>query len=84
MKKLTISSILFLISLLLNSQELKKVILRKCGKNVSEVYQVRRDREAIKEGFIKNSIKRQYELKKVYNCTCEEKAIIEKVTFRLE
>lgn len=51
MKKLTTSSILFLISLLLNSQELKKVILRKCNRNVSEVYQVRRSDDSTKEGL---------------------------------
>jgi hypothetical protein len=51
MKKLTISTALILFTLVLNGQELKKVILRKCGKNVSEVYQVRRDNETIKEGL---------------------------------
>lgn len=51
MKKQTISGFLILFTLVLNSQELKKVILRKCGKNVSEVYQVRRDNETIKEGL---------------------------------
>jgi hypothetical protein len=29
-------------------------------------------------------IKRQYELKKAYNCKCEEKSTIEKVVFNLE
>jgi hypothetical protein len=42
MKKLITSSVLILFTLVLNSQELNKVIIRNCGKNVSEVYQVKR------------------------------------------
>jgi hypothetical protein len=33
------------------SQDLKKVILRDCGKNISEIYQVRREDISIKEGL---------------------------------
>ncbi len=84
MKKQILSGFLILITLVLNSQDLKKIIKKNCNRNVSEVYQVRRDSEAIKEGFIKNSIKRLYEHKKAYNYKCEEKAMTEKVTFRLE
>lgn len=51
MKKITISTALILFSLVLNSQELNKVIIRNCGKNVSEVYQVKRENETIKEGL---------------------------------
>jgi hypothetical protein len=42
MKKLITSSVLILFTLVLNSQEPNKVIIRNCGKNVSEVYQVKR------------------------------------------
>ena len=51
MKKIITSSVLIVYSFVLNSQELNKVIIRNCGKNVSEVFQVRRDNETIKEGL---------------------------------
>lgn len=61
MKKITLSTALILFSLVLNSQELNKVIIRNCGKNVSEVYQVKRENETIKEGlyqkFYKTTVK---------------------------
>ena len=61
MKKIITSSVLILFTLVLNSQELNKVIIRNCGKNVSEVYQVKRENESIKEGlyqkFYKTTVK---------------------------
>ena len=47
----------FLLSIFLSlatdsySQDLKKVILRDCGKNISEIYQVRLEDISIKEGL---------------------------------
>jgi hypothetical protein len=84
MKYLFISGLCLFFSFSVQCQDLKKIKKKNCNRNVSEVYQVRRDSEAIKEGFIKNSIKRLYEHKKAYNYKCEEKAMTEKVTFRLE
>lgn len=64
MKKQILSGFLILITLGLNSQDLKKIIKRNCNRNVSEVYQVRHSDDSTKEGlyqqffcFISNNIK---------------------------
>jgi hypothetical protein len=64
MKKQILIGFLILITLGLNSQDLKKIIKRNCNRNVSEVYQVRRSDDSTKEGlyqqffcFISNNIK---------------------------